>query len=89
MDKSLTTLAPNKLDHQEVRVHERGLHTETDLRVPSTNVKHGGVVGLCDESAHLDVSDTVVDTEERLPPKLCDCASHQSHRHQGGAHTGT
>lgn len=33
--------------------------------------------------------DAVVDTEERLPPKLRDCTSHQSHRHQGSPHTRT
>lgn len=66
-----------------------GLHTETHLCVPSANIQHGGVVGFCDKSAHLNVADTVVDTQERLSPKLCDCTSHQSHRHQGGTHTRT
>lgn len=73
---------------QKLRIMQTwGLHTETNLCVPSTNIKHGGVVGFCDESTHLNVPDAVVDTEERLPPKLCDCTSHQSHRHQGGPHT--
>lgn len=66
-----------------------GLHTETHLCVPSANIQHSGVVGFCDKSAHLNVADTVVDTQERLPPKLRDCTSHQSHRHQGGTHTRT
>lgn len=70
---------PNKLDSM--------YHAVTHLCVPSTDIKNSGVVGFCDESAHFNVSNAVVDPEQRLSPKLCDCTSHQSHCHQGGTHT--
>lgn len=65
------------------------ISTHTNLCVPSANIKHGGVVGFGDESSHLDVSDAVVDTEQRLPPKLGDSTSYQGYRYQRGAHSRT
>lgn len=63
-------------------------NTQTHLRVSSADVKHCGVVGLCDEPAHLNVSDAVVDPQQRGPPKLRDCTGHECHRHQRGPHPG-
>lgn len=60
--------------------------TRTNLRVSSANIQHCWVVGSRDESTHLNVSDAVVDSEQRLPPKLCNRTSHQRHRHQRGPH---
>lgn len=61
-------------------------NTRTHLRVSSADVKHCGIVGACDESTHLNVSDAVVDPQQRRAPKLCDCTGHQRHRHQRGPH---
>lgn len=94
MDKSRFAAVPNNNSCQRETKSQQSpknlrIMQATNLCVPSTDIKHGGVVGFGDESAHLNVPNTVVDTEEWLPPKLCNCTSHQSHRHQGGTHTWT
>lgn len=79
----------NKSSKKEKKKKKPLKNKPTNLCVPSTDVQHRGVVGPGDEATHLYVSNTVVHTEERFTPQLGHGTGHQSHCHQGGAHTRT
>mmetsp|Transcript_35397 Transcript_35397/g.92612 ORF Transcript_35397/g.92612 Transcript_35397/m.92612 type:complete len:398 (-) Transcript_35397:111-1304(-) len=63
------------------------LRVRNDLCVSPTDVKNGGVPGSRDQTPHLDMADAVIDSHERLAPKLCNRTCNDSKHIQRSAHS--
>ena len=59
------------------------------LCISSTDIQHSWVGGSSDEAAHLNVTYTVVNSQQWLIPQLGHSTGHDSHRNQWGTHART